>query len=298
MCRTLFHGDKKVLVKICVRCFLKACHDNPDTGGHFGRDKTFRKLSQRYYWKAMKNYVQEYACPKCFVSNSKVCKDAPLLHPTSVPAKIWSLVGLQRCSVTQPHICTCQDLESGWAAKMLRYSTPHLYLPRSGVWLGCKDAPLLNPTSVPAKIWSLVGNICTCQDLESGWEHLYLPRSGVWLGTSVPAKIWSLVGNICTCQDLESGWEHLYLPRSRVWLGTSVPAKIWSLVGNICTCQDLESGWEHLYLPRSRVWLGTSVPAKIWSLVGIDIIDLFMKLQVLTRISSPKQTISPCGLKP
>ncbi|XP_042222320.1 uncharacterized protein LOC121866680 isoform X1 [Homarus americanus] len=80
---SLFHGDKEILVKTRVPGILKACHDNPATGGHFGRGKTFRKISQRYYWKGMKKDVQEYvkACTKCFVRNPKVSKEAPSLNP-------------------------------------------------------------------------------------------------------------------------------------------------------------------------------------------------------------------------
>ena len=94
---TLFQGDKEVIVKTRVPSNLKACRDNPATGGKFGRDKTFRKISQRYYWKClMKTDVQEYvkAYPKCIVSNSIVSKEAPSLNPIPVPAKIWSLAGI------------------------------------------------------------------------------------------------------------------------------------------------------------------------------------------------------------
>ncbi|KAG7165828.1 pol Retrovirus-related Pol polyprotein from transposon-like 9, partial [Homarus americanus] len=97
---------KEVLVKIRVPSILKACRDNPATGGHFGREKTFRKISQRYYWEGMKNDVQEYV---------------KSLNPIPVPAKIWSLVGidiigpLQETTSGNKYIVAITDHFSKWS---------------------------------------------------------------------------------------------------------------------------------------------------------------------------------------
>ena len=45
----VMHGKEQVLTKRNLHDVLKACHDNPVFGGHFGRDKTYKKISQRYY---------------------------------------------------------------------------------------------------------------------------------------------------------------------------------------------------------------------------------------------------------
>ena len=49
----VMHIKDKVLTKRNLHGVLKACHDNPVFDGHFGRDKTYKKISQRYYWKGM-----------------------------------------------------------------------------------------------------------------------------------------------------------------------------------------------------------------------------------------------------
>jgi len=92
----VFHGDKETLVKSKVASVLKACHDNPASGGHFGRDKTLGKISQRYYWKGMKNDIRRYVnnCAKCFAVNPNVSNDSPPLNSIQVPSKVWSLCGI------------------------------------------------------------------------------------------------------------------------------------------------------------------------------------------------------------
>ena len=47
----LMHTEKQVLRKNGVDEVLKMCHDNPVTGAHFGRDKTYQRIASRFYWK-------------------------------------------------------------------------------------------------------------------------------------------------------------------------------------------------------------------------------------------------------
>ena len=44
------HGDQELL-QASRFSVLRVCHDNPSSGGHFGRDKTYNKIASRYYWK-------------------------------------------------------------------------------------------------------------------------------------------------------------------------------------------------------------------------------------------------------
>ena len=43
---------------------LEGCHSSELGGGHFGRDKTLTKVSERYYWLGMVEDVKNY-CRRC-----------------------------------------------------------------------------------------------------------------------------------------------------------------------------------------------------------------------------------------
>lgn len=114
--RTLLHDDKEALVKSRLPIILKACHESPVTG-HFGSEKTFKKISLQYSWKAMKNDVHDCIkkYPKCFGVNPKLSQETPAFNPVSVPAKIWSMVGIYfigplheitQCNTSTVH-CRC-----------------------------------------------------------------------------------------------------------------------------------------------------------------------------------------------
>ena len=119
---TLYHGDAEAVTRDRVPGILLACHDDPATGGHFGRDKTYKKIQARYWWKGMKTEIEEYIkkCAKCFEHKPKLLTDRPELHPIKVPSKAWSLVGID-CITNLPetargnkNICAASDHFSKW----------------------------------------------------------------------------------------------------------------------------------------------------------------------------------------
>lgn len=50
---------------------IQCCHDLGLGGGHFGRDKTLAKVSERYYWLGMVEDVKSFCrtCDKCQRAN-------------------------------------------------------------------------------------------------------------------------------------------------------------------------------------------------------------------------------------
>ena len=53
---------------------LEGCHSSELGGGHFGRDKTLAKISERFHWLGMVDDVKEFckSCDKCQRANRLV----------------------------------------------------------------------------------------------------------------------------------------------------------------------------------------------------------------------------------
>ena len=64
-------------------------------GGHLGRDKTYHKIAERFYWKTLWTDVQQYVqqCETCQTTNdAKFQKAAAPLHPIPVKSEVWNQV--------------------------------------------------------------------------------------------------------------------------------------------------------------------------------------------------------------
>lgn len=77
-------------------CIYNILYLSGKYAGHFGRDKTYHKLCEGFYWRGMKDEVRVYVknCDKCSRVNIAPPKTAPPLNPIPVPSKVWSLVGI------------------------------------------------------------------------------------------------------------------------------------------------------------------------------------------------------------
>ena len=75
---------------------LKIYHDTPGNGAHFGRDKTTRKIQERYYWPTMiadiKNHLN--SCLPCAQNNHRRQKLPGKLKPIPPPEGIWKLLSM------------------------------------------------------------------------------------------------------------------------------------------------------------------------------------------------------------
>jgi hypothetical protein len=71
---------------------LRKLHDH-ELSGHFGRDTTYNRIREKYYWKNMKKDIEEYIrkCEKC-QKRSKAVGKGPI-HPIEVTG-IWDTIGI------------------------------------------------------------------------------------------------------------------------------------------------------------------------------------------------------------
>ena len=67
------------------------------SGGHLGRDKTQKKVADRFYWKSLWSDVEQYikTCDVCQRTNdAKFSKQAASLHPISIKPEVWQQVNI------------------------------------------------------------------------------------------------------------------------------------------------------------------------------------------------------------
>lgn len=75
---------------------IKIYHDTPANGSHFGRDKTVRKIKERYFWPGMKEDITNHvkSCLPCLQNNQQRKKPPGLLKPISPPEGVWQLLAM------------------------------------------------------------------------------------------------------------------------------------------------------------------------------------------------------------
>jgi hypothetical protein len=75
---------------------MRIYHDTPANGAHFGRDKTLRKIRDRYFWDSMNTDITNYirSCLRCSENNPIRRKPAGHLQSIAPPEGVWQLLSM------------------------------------------------------------------------------------------------------------------------------------------------------------------------------------------------------------
>jgi transposase InsO family protein len=86
------------------RDIITIYHDTPGNGAHFGRDKTIRKIRDRYYWHSMNADITNHirSCLRCIENNPIRRRPPGHLQPIPPPEGTWQLLALDFHGPIQP----------------------------------------------------------------------------------------------------------------------------------------------------------------------------------------------------
>ncbi|KAJ9523325.1 hypothetical protein QJQ45_005365 [Haematococcus lacustris] len=92
-----YHGSRVVVPNLegVKRALLYELHDTP-MSGHGGIAKTYKAVSDRFWWPGMHNYVADYVkrCHVCQRNKSSTQKPAGLMVPLQMPKAPWDSVSM------------------------------------------------------------------------------------------------------------------------------------------------------------------------------------------------------------
>ena len=92
----LYKGERLYVPNCALRqSLLTEAHDTP-LGGHLGRDKTYDRLSRRFYWPRLHQQVFSYCttCPTCQAIKPSHQAPLGLLSPLPIPEAPWVSLSL------------------------------------------------------------------------------------------------------------------------------------------------------------------------------------------------------------
>ncbi|KAL8441241.1 hypothetical protein Emed_007593 [Eimeria media] len=92
------HGCWKIIVPNLLEARLAVLydfHDHP-TAGHMGFTKTYKQLTQIFYWEGVKDFVKRYVetCARCQASKAVTQKPAGYLHSLAIPLRRWDSISM------------------------------------------------------------------------------------------------------------------------------------------------------------------------------------------------------------
>ncbi|CAF2647256.1 unnamed protein product [Rotaria sp. Silwood2] len=101
------HATKTKLLYLpssMINSLLKACYSDP-LGGHFGIQRTYLKLKNKFWWPGMKHTITQYikSCLPCQQHNISRIKTPGQLYPIETPEGPFQLIDIDFCG---PFKCT------------------------------------------------------------------------------------------------------------------------------------------------------------------------------------------------
>ncbi|CAF3952238.1 unnamed protein product [Rotaria sp. Silwood1] len=88
-----FNGIIKVPVvpRAKIKDVLLAYHNSSINGAHFGKDRTYYKIRDRYYWPRMYHDIAQHikSCPNCSINKCSRRKPNGHLNPVDPPKGVW-----------------------------------------------------------------------------------------------------------------------------------------------------------------------------------------------------------------
>lgn len=99
----IFENDRKQAIIHDVHEGLNEAVESIALSGHRGRDSTYQKVSQRFYWHGMVDDVKSYikTCQKCQQHGKLIKKISPELQSIPIEANVMQQVGVDLCNLPE-----------------------------------------------------------------------------------------------------------------------------------------------------------------------------------------------------
>lgn len=96
------------------RELLKLHHDDPISGGHFGRQRTIETLSRKFYWRNIHKYVDDYVktCPVCQGAAAPRHRRYGKLESLPIPTRPWQEVSMDFITGLPPTTYRKEEVDS------------------------------------------------------------------------------------------------------------------------------------------------------------------------------------------
>ena len=119
--RVIFENERKQAIIHDVHEGINETVESVAMSGHRGRDSTYQKVSERFYWHGMVDDVKNYirTCQKCQKQGKIIKKISPELQSIHVDSNVMQQVGVDICNLPEmngyKHLIVMIDYFSKWS---------------------------------------------------------------------------------------------------------------------------------------------------------------------------------------